>query len=169
MPRGTKLTELAGLFDLAKDVFEQITLGIWILIFQMEVVNKRNDLTQNDWIVDGQSRIGHEIHAILVANFYEEWKDLFAHEIDQCFTAHRVSPFTPSQTGLWNELPLRSRLVFSACFLDFPVAVKNTRIGPTQSLRLPDVRGVERFDHVEEEQKAELFGIGKRVGITTAI
>jgi hypothetical protein len=162
-----ELAQFAGLLDLAQHVLEQIAFGIRIGLLEPQLVDEGYNLGKYGRLVDGEPRLGHEAHAVGVTNFGEEREHLVADPSYQLLTRHGIRPRRPPHALARHGFDASRRCVQRIA--DGPLAGKQARIGAAGGPGLAQIGAVDPLDHVEEEQEAQLFGIGKRVRVAAPI
>ena len=134
----------------------------------MQVVHLAHDLGEHRRLVDDEARTGHEVGDASRRDPGVEREDLFADPGDQRFAVQRVRPGGPAQ-GIARDR-LLARRAGVARIAHGPLTFEGARvdIGPGAA-RGADAGRVRRFEHVEEDEEAELLGVLGRVGVAAAI
>ncbi len=167
MARGTELTKLACLFDLAQHVLEQIALRIGVHPVEVQIVQLTDNLGEHGRLVDYQPGAIHEVGNAVGREFAMEREYLFADPVHQTLAVQRRCPGRPAQTFARRRLHSRSAGV--ARVAQRPFAFEYTGVGVRAGpFRRTHPRGVGCLVHIEIDEEAELLGILRRIGIAAA-
>ena len=136
-------------------------------LVEMQVVQLADNLGEHRRLVDHQPRAVHEVRNASGRKLGMKRKDFLPHPVHQPLAVERMRPGGPAQEFARNGL--NAPLGGIARVVQGPVALEDTNMGfGARPARGTYTRSIRRLVHVEVDQKAQLFGVLGRVGVTAS-